>query len=127
MAFYPTDMDSPTEYGPDEGPAQKVSVSMPAGLIAAVKARVAARGFSAYVSAAVGRQIQRDLLEELLCASEEEAGPIPQAMADRAADALDAAEALAQAELPDKENPGAWRGTPGVPVEPRGLQDGPDE
>lgn len=37
---------------------------MPASLIAAVKARVGARGFSAYVSAAVGRHIQRDLLQE---------------------------------------------------------------
>nr|WTB33319.1 hypothetical protein OG781_31005 [Streptomyces sp. NBC_00830] len=88
-------MDTPVEYGPDEGPAQKVSVSMPAGRIAAVKARVGARGFSAYISAAVERQIQRDLLDELLRASEAETGPIPQAMLDRATEAIHAANALA--------------------------------
>ncbi|MFD3655104.1 hypothetical protein [Streptomyces sp. NPDC058620] len=48
-------MDTPAEYATDEGPAQKVSISMPADRIAAVKARVGARGFSAYISAAVIR------------------------------------------------------------------------
>ena len=43
-------MDTPREYTHDEGPAQKVSISMPASRIAAVRARVGARGFSAYVS-----------------------------------------------------------------------------
>ncbi|MGW6392757.1 hypothetical protein ACWFR1_20100 [Streptomyces sp. NPDC055103] len=103
-------MDTPQEYGPDEGPAQKVSVSMPAGRIAAVKARVGARGFSAYISAAVERQIQRDLLDELLEASEQETGPIPQAMQDRATEAILAAEALAASETGAEINreDGAW-------------------
>ncbi len=57
-------MNAIEQYGKDEGPAQKVSVSMPASLVAAVKARVITRGFSAYVSAAVARQLQRDLVEE---------------------------------------------------------------
>ncbi|MGA5062785.1 hypothetical protein ACPB9E_03255 [Streptomyces exfoliatus] len=103
-------MDTPLEYGPDEGPAQKVSVSMPAGRIAAVKARVGTRGFSAYISAAVERQIQRDLLDELVQASERETGPIPQAMHDRATAAILAAEALAATET-DAESPqgdGTW-------------------
>ncbi|MFC9943680.1 hypothetical protein [Streptomyces pratensis] len=91
-------MDTPREHGHDEGPAQKVSVSMPASRIAAVKARVGVRGFSAYISTAVERQIRRDLLEELLQASEDETGPIPQAMTDRAAEAFRAAEALAASE-----------------------------
>ncbi|GAA2787190.1 hypothetical protein VO63_06625 [Streptomyces showdoensis] len=78
-------MESQAEYGPDEGPAQKVSVSMPAGRVAAVKARVGARGFSAYVSAAVERQIQRDLLEESLRAKEAEIGPPTQEIQDWAA------------------------------------------
>jgi hypothetical protein len=71
---------------------------MPAGRIAAVKARVGTRGFSAYVSAAVERQIQRDLLEELLVESEAQAGPIPQEMADRAARAFRMAEVLVERE-----------------------------
>ena len=58
------------EFLPREGPAAKVSVSLRAGNIRAIKERLGARGFSAYVDAAVGRQIERDLLEEALQANE---------------------------------------------------------
>ncbi|MFF7135102.1 hypothetical protein RKD27_003503 [Streptomyces sp. SAI-126] len=93
-------MDSAEQYGKDEGPAQKVSVSMPAGRIAAVKARVGARGFSAYVSAAVERQIQRDLLEELLQQKEAEIGsPSPQ-IQEWSAEVFRQAETLAASERP---------------------------
>ncbi|MEV0006744.1 hypothetical protein AB0M10_30845 [Streptomyces sp. NPDC051840] len=79
-----------------DDPARRVSVSMPASRIAAVKARVGSRGFSAYISAAVERQLQRDLLDELLQAGEDETGPAPQDMADRAAEAFRRAETLAR-------------------------------
>jgi len=72
------------EFRPGEGPAAKVSVSLRAGNIRAIKERVGARGFSAYVDAAVERQIERDLLEEALQAHENENGPIPQALSDEA-------------------------------------------
>ncbi|MGW5122622.1 hypothetical protein ACWEQ7_00880 [Streptomyces sp. NPDC004069] len=88
-------MDTAEQYGKDEGPAQKVSVSMPAGRIAAVKARVGTRGFSAYVSAAVERQIQRDLLEELLRAKEAEIGPPSPEVQEWAAEIFRDAETLA--------------------------------
>lgn len=91
-------MDNPAEHGPDDGPAQKVSVSMPAGRIAAVKARVGARGFSAYVSAAVERQIQRDLLEELLRTKETEIGPPTEEIQDWAAEIFREAEGLSAQE-----------------------------
>lgn len=71
-------------FAPGEGPAAKVSVSLRAGNIRAVKDRVGSRGFSAYVDAAVERQIERDLLEEALQVNEEEAGPISQALRDEA-------------------------------------------
>ncbi|GAB2984407.1 hypothetical protein GCM10023080_057730 [Streptomyces pseudoechinosporeus] len=80
-------MDVTEQRGKGEGPARKVRVrvSMPAGLVVAVKARVRARGFSAYVSAAVERQIQRDLLEELLQEKEAEIGsPAPEVQEDAA-------------------------------------------
>lgn len=70
---------------PGHGPATKVSVSLRAGNIRAVRERVGARGFSAYIDAAVERQIERDLLEEALLANEAEAEPIPQAVKDEAA------------------------------------------
>jgi hypothetical protein len=72
------------EFLPGEGPAAKVSVSLRAGNIRAIKERVGARGFSAYVDAAVERQIERDLLEEALQANESESGPIPQSLRDEA-------------------------------------------
>ncbi|MEU9286833.1 hypothetical protein AB0D57_19495 [Streptomyces sp. NPDC048275] len=101
------------EYGKDEGPAQKVSVSMPAGRIAAVKQRVGARGFSAYVSAAVERQIQRDLLEELLQAKEAEIGSPSPEIQEWAAEIFREAEALAANEpstdTPDGDEDPEWR------------------
>ncbi len=105
-------MDSPAQYVPDEGPAQKVSVSMPAGRIAAVRARVGARGFSAYVSAAVERQIQRDLLEELLQAKEAEIGTPSAEVQDWAAEVFREAEAMADGHEGQHANKGepAWEG-----------------
>ena len=88
-------MDSAEQYGKDDGPAQKVSVSRPAGRIAAVKARVGARGVSAYVSAAVERRIQRDLLEELLREKEAEIGPPSPKIQQWAADIFREAETMA--------------------------------
>jgi hypothetical protein len=73
-------------FAPGDGPAVKVSVSLRAGNLRAVKERVGARGVSAYVDAAVERQIERDLLEEALQANEEASGPIPQALRDEAAE-----------------------------------------
>jgi hypothetical protein len=51
---------------PGEGAATKVSVSLRSGNVRAIRERVGARGFSAYVDAAIERQIERDLLEEAL-------------------------------------------------------------
>lgn len=79
------------EFGLGEGPVAKVSVSLRAGNIRAVRKRVGGRGFSAYVDAAVERQIERDLLEEALEANEAASGPIPRFFRDEAADLFRAA------------------------------------
>lgn len=71
-------------FPPGEGPTAKVSVSLRVGNIRAIKERVGARGFSAYVDAAVQRQIERDLLEEALQANESECGPVPQSLREEA-------------------------------------------
>lgn len=73
------------DYAPGSGPAMKVSVSLYAGNVRAVRKRVGARGFSAYVNAAVQRQIERDLLEELLQANEAAVGPISDELREEAA------------------------------------------
>ncbi|MGH3859898.1 hypothetical protein [Actinokineospora sp.] len=61
---------------PGGGPTTVVSVSMHAGTIAAVRGRTGKRGVSAYIEAAVQRQIERDNLDELIAAAEAEHGPI---------------------------------------------------
>ncbi|MEU0601080.1 CopG family transcriptional regulator [Streptomyces sp. NPDC006393] len=58
-------------------------------------ARVGARGFSTYVSAAVDRQIQRDLLEELLQEKEAEIGPPTPEVEQWAAEIFRDAESMA--------------------------------
>lgn len=92
------------DYTPGHGPAAKVSVSLRAGNIRAIRERVGARGFSAYVDAAVERQIERDLLEEALLANEAEAGPIPQEFRDEAAALFREVRAA-----PDLEEKSRWR------------------
>jgi hypothetical protein len=58
------------------GRARKVSVSMPEDLTAAVQRRVGRGEFSQYVSEAVARQLESDLLGELSGLLQEEHGPI---------------------------------------------------
>jgi hypothetical protein len=64
------------EAAPGEGPTTVVSVSMHEGTIGAVRSRVGRRQVSAYIEAAVRRQIERDNLDELIAAAEAEHGPI---------------------------------------------------
>lgn len=53
-----------------------VSVSLHKGTIGAVRSRVGKRGVSAYIEAAVQRQIERDNLDEIIAAAEAEHGPV---------------------------------------------------
>ena len=58
------------------GRARKVSVSMPEDLTAAVQRRVGRGEFSQYVTEAVARQLELDLLAELSAVLEDEHGPV---------------------------------------------------
>ena len=60
------------------GPARKVSVSMPEDLTAAVQRRVGRGKFSQYVTEAVARQLELDLLAELSDLLTAEHGPVPE-------------------------------------------------
>jgi hypothetical protein len=60
------------------GKVRKVSVSMPAELADAVRARIGAGGFSRYVTEAVQEQMRLDLLDDLSAELEAEFGPIPE-------------------------------------------------
>lgn len=59
------------------GTARKVSVSMPADLTVAVQERVGRGRFSQYVTEAVARQLELDLLGELADLLEAEHGAVP--------------------------------------------------
>jgi Arc/MetJ-type ribon-helix-helix transcriptional regulator len=60
------------------GPAHKVSVSMPADLTTAVQQRVGRGKFSQYVTEAVSRQLELDMLADLSDLLAAEHGPIPE-------------------------------------------------
>jgi Arc/MetJ-type ribon-helix-helix transcriptional regulator len=60
------------------GAARKVSVSMPEDLAAAIQERVGRGKFSQYVTEAVSRQLERDLLAELSASLAAEHGPVPE-------------------------------------------------
>jgi hypothetical protein len=60
------------------GPARKVSVSMPENLTAAVQERVGRGKFSQYVTEAVTRQFELDLLGDLSELLTAEHGPVPE-------------------------------------------------
>ena len=60
------------------GAARKVSVSMPANLTTAVQQRVGRGKFSQYVTEAVTRQFELDLLAELSELLTSEHGPVPE-------------------------------------------------
>lgn len=60
------------------GTARKVSVSMPEDLTAAVQQRVGRGKFSQYVTEAVTRQLELDLLAELSELLTAEHGPVPE-------------------------------------------------
>lgn len=60
------------------GTARKVSVSMPEDLTVAVQQRVGHGKFSQYVTEAVSRQLEKDLLAELSELLAAEHGPVPE-------------------------------------------------
>ncbi len=75
----------------DTGPAsrfhgrvQKVSVSMPAELTAAVRARTGPGGFSHYVTEAVEERLRLERLDELSAYLEARYGPVPEELIQEA-------------------------------------------
>lgn len=57
-------------------PTGKYSITMPRDIAEAARARGGPSGLSAYVTAAVARQIERDSLNELIQVAEAEHGPV---------------------------------------------------
>ncbi|GIH76068.1 CopG family transcriptional regulator [Planobispora longispora] len=58
------------------GATRKFSVTIPEDLAATVQARIGKGSFSAYVSEALMRQVERDNLRELIASAESQHGPV---------------------------------------------------
>ncbi|MGS2809872.1 hypothetical protein [Nocardia sp. MW-W600-9] len=82
---------SEIEHGIGEGPAQRVSLSLPEGTAEAVRRRVGKREFSAFVTAAVERELRGQVLDDYLSDYEQRVGPIPDDARDKAKELFDTA------------------------------------
>lgn len=65
-----------TAYRIGEGPATRVSLSLPEGTAEAIRARVGKREFSAFIAEAVERELRGQVLDEYLADYESRKGPI---------------------------------------------------
>ena len=77
-------MDETSDFELGDGPSSGISVTLTAGTLHAIRARVGKRGVSAYLEMAAQRQIERDHLDELLADFERVNGPAdPSAVSDK--------------------------------------------
>jgi hypothetical protein len=69
-------------------PTRKYSITMPRDIADAARSRSGPSGLSAYVAAAVKRQVERDSLNDLIAVAEAEHGPITDEEIEAKRDAL---------------------------------------
>ncbi|MFI2369140.1 hypothetical protein [Streptomyces sp. NPDC018833] len=75
---------SEVPYSVGEGPATRVSLSLPEGTAEAIRRRVGDREFSAFVTAAVERELRGQILDEYLADYERRKGLISEREQERA-------------------------------------------
>ncbi|GAA4618919.1 hypothetical protein GCM10023195_85340 [Actinoallomurus liliacearum] len=63
-------------YSVGEGPATRVSLSLPEGTAEAIRQRVGKREFSAFITEAVERELRGQILDEYLADYERRKGPV---------------------------------------------------
>ncbi|WP_372409115.1 hypothetical protein [Streptomyces luteireticuli] len=76
-------------YSIGEGPATRVSLSLPEGTAEAIRARVGKGEFSSFIAAAVERELRGRILDEYLADYEERNGPLPEPAQERARQVFD--------------------------------------
>ncbi|MDX6429577.1 MAG: hypothetical protein QOE54_1943 [Streptosporangiaceae bacterium] len=76
-------------YSIGEGPATRVSLSLPEGTAEAIRKRVGKREFSAFITAAVERELRGQILDEYLADFERRKGPVSTQEQDRARQLFD--------------------------------------
>jgi hypothetical protein len=72
-----------------EGPATRVSLSLPEGTAEAIRQRVGKREFSAFITAAVERELRGRILDEYLADYERRQGPLSEREQERARQVFD--------------------------------------
>ncbi|WP_103533375.1 hypothetical protein [Streptomyces sp. SM11] len=80
---------SESTYGIGEGPATRVSLSLPEGTAEAIRARVGKREFSAFIAASVERELRGQVLDEYLADYESRKGSISDQARQQARQVLD--------------------------------------
>lgn len=80
---------SETSFSIGEGPATRVSLSLPEGTAEAIRARVGKREFSAFITAAVERELRGQILDEYLADCERRKGPVSAQAQERARQVFD--------------------------------------
>jgi hypothetical protein len=76
-------------YSVGEGPATRVSLSLPEGTAEAIRRRVGKREFSAFITEAVERELRGQILDEYLADYESRKGPISGPEQQRASQIFD--------------------------------------
>ncbi|ANW17601.1 hypothetical protein [Streptomyces clavuligerus] len=76
-------------YSIGEGPATRVSLSLPGGTAEAIQARVGKREFSAFIAAAVERELRGRVLDEYPADYESREGPVSEQARQRARQVFD--------------------------------------
>lgn len=71
-------------YSVGEGPATRVSLSLPEGTAEAIRRRVGKREFSAFITEAVERELRGQILDEYLADYESRQGPLSEKEQQRA-------------------------------------------
>lgn len=78
-----------SSYNIGEGPASRMSLSLPEGTAAAIRKRVGKREFSAFVTAAVERELRGQILDEYLADYTRRKGPVSAGEQERARQVFD--------------------------------------
>ncbi|MBZ4320540.1 hypothetical protein [Streptomyces huiliensis] len=77
-------MAEETTYGIGGGPATRVSLSLPEGTAEAIRARADKGKFSAFITAAVERELRGRILDEYLADYEQRRGPVAEQAREQA-------------------------------------------
>jgi hypothetical protein len=80
---------SEVRYGIGEGPATRVSLSLPEGTSEAIRRRVGKREFSAFITSAVERELRGQILDEYLADYERRKGSVSEVEQERARQVFD--------------------------------------